>query len=89
MGMFDSIYFECPECGSEIEEQSKAGDCYLHRYTGDDVPLAIAADIQDNIVWCQNLECGRSWVIRAVTPIKSIEMKLVNTKMATSESEND
>lgn len=26
MGMFDRIWFKCPDCGSPMEAQSKAGE---------------------------------------------------------------
>lgn len=42
MGMFDSVWFKCPNCGEEIEEQTKIGDCILANYNEDKVPVEIA-----------------------------------------------
>ena len=59
MGMFDSVYLDCPECGDYVEFQSKAGDCELHRYyKGDGVPMDVAADILGQSRRCKNPECG-------------------------------
>jgi transcription elongation factor Elf1 len=64
MGMFDSIYFTCPNCGSNnVEEQSKAGDCLLHNYQQDEVPHHVAYDIQGNTVKCY--DCGSLFVIES------------------------
>lgn len=32
MGMFDTIIIECPECGADIEYQTKVGKCELEKY---------------------------------------------------------
>lgn len=59
MGMFDSVMFDCPNCGREIEAQSKSGECTLARYSPDDVPLDVAADIDRHAPF--KCECGKSW----------------------------
>jgi hypothetical protein len=48
MGMFDSVMAECPECGCEIEFQSKSGVCELKRYHISSVPPNIAIDLSNN-----------------------------------------
>ena len=47
MGMFDSIYVQCPHCGASVEFQSKAWNCDLDIYTLDDAPLAILIDVMN------------------------------------------
>jgi hypothetical protein len=47
MGMFDSLFVECPNCGNTIELQSKAGDCILASYNIDSVPASVLADIAE------------------------------------------
>lgn len=38
MGLFDYYIYNCPWCGEEVEDQSKAGDCTLSVYKpGDNV----------------------------------------------------
>jgi hypothetical protein len=45
MGMFDSIWIDCPTCEAigidAIEFQSKSGECVLHDYTLEDVPAEV------------------------------------------------
>lgn len=55
MGMFDSVYVECPKCGKEVEFQSKAGDCELKRFHPDSVPPEVAVDLSGDSQQC---ECG-------------------------------
>lgn len=62
MGMYDSIIFSCPNCKTIIEEQSKAGNCELNRYSPNEVPWDIANDVIDSEVWCHN--CESTFTIR-------------------------
>jgi hypothetical protein len=55
MGMFDSVFVECPNCGDLVEFQSKAGRCNLDRYSIKSVPLIIAEDLAGEITQCK---CG-------------------------------
>lgn len=49
MGMFDEVTIKCPECGNNVEEQSKAGPCLLrHYHIPGNAPLAVIADMQDD-----------------------------------------
>jgi len=52
MGMFDRIWITCPQCGTSVEEQSKAGPCSLKDYTLDDAPNSVLGDIIGNSVIC-------------------------------------
>jgi len=47
MGMYDSVITNCPNCGMELEFQSKAGQCSLIRYIPEAVPAIVAADISE------------------------------------------
>lgn len=53
MGLYDSVLFECTKCGSQMEAQSKRGDCALDQYEKTDergyvlVPVAIAETFID------------------------------------------
>lgn len=62
MGCFDTVIFRCPDCGSAIDEQTKAGECLLRDYSQESVPLEIAGRMDGDEVFCQ--ECGSKWVIR-------------------------
>lgn len=76
MGMFDRIIFTCPNCGKEIENQSKAGVCLLYDYNQDAVPLAIASDILNDDMYCEN--CKQTFVVVAKDyfPPPDIKMEL-------------
>lgn len=65
MGMFDSVYVTCPRCGSSVEFQSKAGECYLRTYSNQEVPTEIAADLNDTSERCK---CGALVTVRASLP---------------------
>ena len=56
MGMFDRVWVKCPECGKEVEFQSKAGECVLADYTLDNVPLKIGVGLINEKEECEN--CG-------------------------------
>lgn len=55
MGMFDSLYVQCPACHESIEFQSKAGRCHCDDYTVLDCPPAIAGDLIGEAKKCK---CG-------------------------------
>lgn len=66
MGVFDMVMVECPRCEMEtIEFQSKAFNPYMKRYSGDDVPTVIAADINGSTASCST--CGNSY--EAIAPL--------------------
>jgi hypothetical protein len=67
VGLFDEVNIVCPECGSFVEFQSKAGDCHMHSYRQNSVPTEIAKDILNNIQQCS---CGYS--VRAILAPRSI-----------------
>ena len=75
MGMFDSIWFECPQCTEMIEVQSKMGDCVLKDISSDAVPLGIADDILGEQAYCH--KCGSVWKVALYsTQPTTIPMKL-------------
>lgn len=45
MSSFDSVVLDCPKCGKEVEFQSKAGVCRLHRYKLSRVPASVALSL--------------------------------------------
>lgn len=60
MGMFDSVWFTCPECKNGMEVQSKAGACSLNNYSSDQVPETIAEAISGETAYCN---CGKKYVV--------------------------
>ena len=53
MGMFDTVWVNCPKCNEENGFQSKSGDCILANYTLDDCP----DDVLQNINRHSPMEC--------------------------------
>lgn len=58
MGMFDRVWSKCPNCGNNIEFQSKAGDCSLHDYNLDTVPATVLGDLDGEIEICTNCDAS-------------------------------
>ena len=57
MGLFDSVYVDCPHCGKPVEFQSKADEApYMHRYTIADAPTHILTDVLNRPEHC--MSCG-------------------------------
>ena len=78
MGLFDSVWFDCPTCGNPLEFQSKAmPDPYMNRYPPDNVPLPIAVDAvlmaydlgDQGRGWIACKKCGHKWEIYTNPPI--------------------
>lgn len=77
MGMFDSVWADCPNCeDGQVEFQSKEGDCLLTQFDISSVPVHIAKDILEDVGCCNN--CGKRYGIRVkkVPPINTIALEL-------------
>ena len=62
MGLFDSVYAECPRCRREVEFQSKADEePYLNRYTPETAPTHILIDVLNDPHYCHG--CGAWFVL--------------------------
>lgn len=82
MGMFDSIFADCPNCGHTIEFQSKAGLCELKRYKCYSVPadIAMAFEGYTKGVTCRG--CGKEFDLfpEATIPRVKLVIKEVTKK---------
>lgn len=56
MGMFDSLYADCPTCGEKIEFQSKADECDLASFTIDNALRLVLLDVLNDPERCR--KCG-------------------------------
>ena len=62
MGMFDSVWLDCPSCGEKYEAQSKGGDCLLRQYTLENVPENVLSNINRHAPFtCNN--CGTQFFV--------------------------
>ena len=75
MGMFDRVWFTCPDCNRQIEFQSKMGECVLADISRTDVPMEIAADIEGDMSQCES--CGKTWKALYYPTIRTVSMVLV------------
>lgn len=69
MGCFNTVYFNCPRCGSTHEMQTKSGDCSLSDYRLSKTPAADLLGLIDESVKCS---CGLKLtiVVRAFAEIE-------------------
>jgi transcription elongation factor Elf1 len=75
MGLFDTVNFTCPDCGSNVEVQSKAGQCCLADISESEVPKTIAEDINGKIVACN--ECEKVFTVGKIEePVETVKMGL-------------
>lgn len=45
MGMYDSVWVNCPKCETENEFQTKSGECLLENYTLENCPDDALANV--------------------------------------------
>lgn len=63
MGLFDSLYFNCPKCGQRLEEQTKNGPCVLDSFDieQDILPDWLMLDLDKTIGTCYT--CNSPYMI--------------------------
>ncbi len=59
MGCFDTIKFDCPDCGVYYQAQSKSGPCNMAVYDYTAVPYDVARDANRHAAF--KCECGAIW----------------------------
>lgn len=74
--MFDILCVKCPNCGNELEFQSKSGYCELEVYTKSNLPPEVAWGMNGDIIKC---DCGKSFKLKCNLP-KKVKVKLIPTK---------
>ena len=75
MGMFDSLYVNCPKCKKQLEFQSKSGECLLSLYTKENLTPQVAIGMNRDIVKCKS--CGKELKLECQIPQK-VKIKLVD-----------
>ena len=67
MGMYDSVYANCPVCDKKNEFQSKGGDCQCDNYTLQDVPDDVLGDCHGVICACKTgLQVGMDRAVHVI-----------------------
>lgn len=81
MGRFDTIWFECPECGEKVYGQSKSGPCTLAEYHVHAVPVDVAQDANRHVYGCQ---CGKQWELQGIPKVtETVCLTIVPTSQET------
>ena len=78
MGMFDSVYVNCPKCNYQTEIQSKNGDCTLDKYNInniEEIPESILEDMANKVHTCD--ECNENFTIEIKYKIIKIPIKSI------------
>jgi len=61
MGMYDSLFVKCGHCNCDIEFQTKNGECKLHKYTTETIPLYLLESMDNQTEDCP--WCGKRSII--------------------------
>ena len=75
MGTYDTIWFDCPHCGTGLFAQSKSGPCVLWEYYNDKVPVDVAADANRHAPHECHV-CSKKWELEA-DPVEYIYLEPV------------
>jgi hypothetical protein len=74
MGMFDSLYVDCPNCGTTVEFQSKAGNCSCEDFNITNVPPEIALDCKDDVELCPNCSIDIGLNVQSIVVIQAYKI---------------
>lgn len=69
MGCYDTVRFRCLRCNQRFTEQTKAGNCTLTDFDSQDVPLAIAASLVGESVFCPH--CSAEFKMASQAPTRT------------------
>jgi len=61
MGMYDSVFIPCPNCGEYNEFQSKGGDCFLETFYLENCPQDVLSDVNRHSPCI--CECGTKYEV--------------------------
>ncbi len=69
MGVYIEVAFRCPGCKSPIDIQTYGEHL---QYSASDLPLHVARQIKDEIVYCEN--CSEEWQVAFKVPKVQCEL---------------
>jgi predicted RNA-binding Zn-ribbon protein involved in translation (DUF1610 family) len=69
-----SVFFKCPECYHQIEQQAKAIDNAIAAFYEESVPRPVANSILGNTVYCPN--CGDRFTVAIDTNAPTVPLFL-------------
>jgi RNase P subunit RPR2 len=56
MGLYDTVWVNCPKCNQLVEFQTKAGESRMQDFTISSAPAVILADISSDSHICKNCD---------------------------------
>ena len=76
MGMFDTVWVNCPYCNERTGIQSKSGPCTLEEYEIETAPLDVMCGLTDDCGWkiCRHCELEMK-VVPSVKPTFTVVKK--------------
>lgn len=89
MGALDSVWARCPNCNSDLEFQSKAGDCKSINFRSSSVPENLAIDLDQSMCTCP--DCGTHVVLKYEGRSRRVRMQveILDTEGADFESDDN
>ena len=73
MGMFDTVWLNCPNCGSHDEIQTKSGACLLNNFSLHEAPM----DVLSGVLGTEHCpSCGKPYVIELIHRPIAVARKL-------------
>lgn len=62
MGVYDTVWVECPSCSHKNDFQSKSGECILEHYSLEDCPDNVLHNVNRHApIECDN--CGAKYEV--------------------------
>lgn len=76
MGLFNSVYIECPFCGEKVEDQFKPGGMYSWDFPDqvDKIPIDLIRSINDNIYHCWNCNGEFQTVVDVIIKVSGAQV---------------
>jgi len=83
MGLYDTILFNCPNCGAEYGAQSKSGECILGSYERHAVPVEVCYDANRHSPF--ECDCGKSYEFVFTPPPAQPDISLALKDLSTGD----
>jgi hypothetical protein len=64
MGMYDTVWVNCPKCGEPYDMQTKIGECRLHEYSIHTAPLELLLHLSKESIVCPKCNTLYNLVVR-------------------------
>lgn len=76
MGLYNEVSYRCPDCGTEIIDQTKSGSCTLSTFYSNSVPPEELEGLEKE-VYCGN--CHAKWEVVSNLP-RNVMLNLIHAE---------